>query len=336
MRRPAPAHTHLLKEHAHPTPVLSCAFDVEGSHAFAGARDEHLQCLELATGKKQLLAGHKSWVNRIVSAPGTLYTADYHGRVIRWQDFKPMWNIAAHAVTVRGMAIHPDEGQLATGAKDGTVCLWNAKDGKRIREFTGHTGQVFATAWHPSGEHLLSAEREGNKIIQWNPKTGKTERELDARDLSAYRRGEDIEWGGPRGLAVDPVGKHIASCGRHKYAGKATVLLFDWETGNQTAKLESDLKGVFHTVYFHTAGFVVAAAGGQTSGAVYFWKSGESKLLAKLDTKGPAYDLALHPDGLQLALAHAQPGKTYPENGHFGLYSMTESPKKTQTEVGEG
>ncbi|MFK5924683.1 MAG: hypothetical protein QM496_21105 [Verrucomicrobiota bacterium] len=321
-----PSKTYQVKEVEHPAPLLTCQFDATGRFVFAGARDNHLQQIDVATGEKTLLDGHESWVCAIASAPQMIYSGDYTGRVIAWsltgKGAVKKWDIEAHSQVLRSICVSPDGKQLATGARDGKVRLWSADTGERLNEFSDHSGQVFATIFHPDGRQLVSAEREGNQLFQWDLDTGEKVREFDAADLSAYRRFEDIEWGGARGLAFDAFGSRLACCGRHKYAGPASILLYDWKSGKQTEKLVSEFKGIFYRLQFHPNGFIIAAAGGITVGELCFWEPGEEKMLAKIETKGPAMSFDLHPNGALLAVAQSQGGKSKPENGSLVFYDM--------------
>jgi WD40 repeat protein len=321
-----PVNTHQVKEFEHPAPLLTCQYDSTGRFVFAGARDNHLQRVDVATGGKILMEGHESWVCTMAKGPGLLFSGDYTGTVIAWsvseKEVVKKWSIEAHPQVVRSISVSPDGKQLATAGRDGKVRLWSADTGERLREFSGHSGQVYATTFHPDGMYLVSAEREGNKLFQWDLTTGKKVREFDAGDMSAYRRYEDIEWGGARGLAFDAAGTILACCGRHNYAGPATVLLYDWKSGKQTEKLVSEFKGIFYTLQFHSQGFMIAAAGDITVGELWFWKPGQEKALANIKTSGPALGLDFHPDGHHLAIAQSQGGNSKPENGSLIFYDM--------------
>lgn len=330
-----PTTTHQVKEVEHPSPLLTCQYDSTGRFVFAGAQDNHLQRIDVATGEKTLMEGHQSWVCTMAKGPGLLFSGDYTGTVIAWslseKEVVKKWRIEAHPQVVRSISVSPGGKQLATAGRDGKVRLWSADTGERLREFSGHSGQVYATIFHPDGKHLVSAEREGNKLFQWDLTTGKKVREFDAGDMSAYRRYEDIEWGGARGLAFDAAGTSLACCGRHEYAGPATVLLYDWKSGKQTEKLLSEFKGIFYSLQFHPQGFIIAAAGDITVGELWFWKPGQEKALANIKTSGPSLGLDLHPDGHHLAVAQSQGGKSKPENGSLVFYDMRPD-EKTEKE----
>jgi hypothetical protein len=55
-----PANTHQVKEVEHPTPLLTCQYDSTGRFVFAGAQDNYLQRIDVATGEKILMEGHEN------------------------------------------------------------------------------------------------------------------------------------------------------------------------------------------------------------------------------------------------------------------------------------
>ena len=350
MRSVDPSQCRLVKEFKHGAPMLSCRFDPTGEYVYAGARERFVYCIEIATGKKTRLEGPESWVCAMsVRHAGThrtpeqrsrqgsprdpdsvdrcLFTADYGGRVICWElehdSAVARWMIQAHRGTARSVSVSPDGQLLATGGKDGKVRLWSTETGNLIRELGAHDGQVYATVFHPDGKYLVSGDRGKNKLKQWDLETGSEVRELDAGEVSAYRRGENIEWGGVRALAFTSDVKQLACSGRNRYAGPASILLFDWETGQRTRIWRSTLKGRFHSVLAHADGFLVAGGAGQTTGELSFWKPGQDDPLATIPIPGPALAIDLDPEGHQIAVAQSLGKSVYPDSGALGIYDMS-------------
>ncbi|HCK55543.1 MAG TPA: hypothetical protein DIC23_20200, partial [Planctomycetaceae bacterium] len=149
-------------------------------------------------------------------------TGDLVGRLICWDTLGDWpvvrWSIETGHGTLRSVAISGDGRLVATGGGDGVVRLWSLADGKSIRELAGHTCPVFSTAFHPDGVHLLSGDRGEQKIRQWDYRAGREVREFDAKDLSNYKGGTDINYGGVRDLAFSPDGEIVFCCGRDSYA----------------------------------------------------------------------------------------------------------------------
>ena len=276
-----------------------------------------------------MLAGHDSWVVAMArAATGDLFTSDYIGHVICWscESTRPRkkWSINAHQSSVRGLAVSQNGQWLATGDRDGKIRVWSTKDGKLQTEMSGHDGQVFAVAFHPNSERLVSADRapRSPQLKQWNVETGEHIRDYDAADVSAYRRGENIEWGGVRAVAVSADGSRLACSGRHKYAGPCCVLCFDWHSAKQVTKLQSEMKGVFSAIAFHPSGRLVASAAGITQGEIVIWDWEQETPLASIATAGPCLGLDLHPDGRQVAVAQSVGKRSYPEHGALGIYGF--------------
>lgn len=69
-----------------------------------------------------------------------------------------MVHFEGHAAAVHSLAFSPDSMLLATGAKDGTVRVWDP-GGSVVREFASAGGNpIQAVAWHPGGERLYFSD----------------------------------------------------------------------------------------------------------------------------------------------------------------------------------
>ena len=67
-------------------------------------------------------------------------------------------------------------------------------------DLPGHSRPVYRVAYTADGKHLLSADLMG-LIIQWDAKTGKEARRLDAAKLHLYEGGQGVDYGGVRDLS---------------------------------------------------------------------------------------------------------------------------------------
>ena len=254
-------------------------------------------------------------------------TGDLVGRLICWDTLGPWpvvrWSIETGHGTLRTVAVSRDGQQVASGGGDGVVRLWSVNDGSAIRELSGHACPVFSTAFHPDGIHLLSGDRGDQKIIQWNYVGGKPVREFDAKDLSNYKGGTDINYGGVRDLEFTPDGAVVLCCGRDSYGRPGLVLQFDWKTGQQIRKQVSTFtNSIFHHVIFHPQGFFLTAGVGAQTGEIWFWRPEQEEKLASVQVSGPAYGMDLHPDGRHIVVAQMGGPRTYGDQGTVGLYEI--------------
>lgn len=322
-----PARLKLANEYQHEAPLLSCAFDPGGRFLFAGGRDRGVVLIDVASGKKSVLAGHESWVGVIARAGGDLVlTGDYAGRVIAWDCSadapRQRWTAEAHAGAIHGLAVSADGKRFASGDRHGTVRIWQTRDGKRLHELPRIEHPVYGVAWHPDSHRILTADRQPQKprIKVWDIASGKEQLALDLAELSGYRRVEDIEWGGIRGLAVSPDGQQIVACGRNGYEGPACALLFDANSGKLQRKFTSTFKGFYYAVQFHPQGFLITTGGDVARGEFRTWNPRQEPSLAEVATPGPCTSLDIHPDGKRFAVTQTIGKGSYPESGTLVVY----------------
>jgi WD40 repeat protein len=310
-----PAQTRLVQELKHTSPLVGCRIDPTGRFVFASAQDSTIQRWELATGKKTVLAGHKSWVRGLAFHPTEklLVSADYAGRVLVWptdrESPQPMRAIEAHHGWVRAVAVSPDGRYFATCGNDHLVKLWSAANGKSIRALAGHDSHVYNVAFHRDGKHLVSADLKG-VIKQWDFDRGAHVRDLDAHALHKYDPSFRADIGGIRGMAFNSDGTLLACTGitevTNAFAGvgKPLTVLFDWQTGKQKQLLvpKEHFQGTGWGVAFLREGFI-AGVGGGNGGALWFWRPEQPQAFFTLKLPNNARDLSLHPDGERFAIA---------------------------------
>lgn len=106
-----------------------------------------------------------------------------------------------------------DGKQFATGSDDGTVSLWDAKTGLRLKMLTGHTDSVNHLALSPDGKRLATAGLD-ERCKVWDLSTGKVLYTLDGHPHGAS-------------VAISADGKLLAtSCGAENW-----VKIWDFSTG---------------------------------------------------------------------------------------------------------
>ncbi len=82
------------------------------------------------------------------------------------------------------MAWSPDSQRLASASHDGTICMWDAADGKTIHTMQEHADPVFAATWSPDSQRLASASQD-KTIRLWDTR-GKALQVLEGHSESVH------------------------------------------------------------------------------------------------------------------------------------------------------
>jgi WD40 repeat protein len=313
-----PKQAHVVSQWAHDRPLNACRFEPAGRYVFCGSEDAVVERFQLADGARtNLTGGHETWVKAIAFSKdgGQAISGGCDGKLTWWETAaeapSPVRTIEAHKGWIRSLAVSPDGTLLASGGNDNRVCLWNVADGKLVRELAGHQRNVYSVAFHPQGQFLLSGDLVG-VLKQWDAASGKELRTFDAKPLHTYEGGQQVDFGGIRGLAVSPDGKWLAAGGLYKATNplgavhEPLVLLFDWETQKLVKQqiAEGITGGVVWRLAWLADGSLMGVSGGSTGGFLLFWKPDAEKDFHRFQLPSLARDMDLHPDGLQVATAH--------------------------------
>lgn len=297
-------------------PLYSCKIDASGNYILAGAQGSAFHRWDLVSAENTELLGHNSWVRRfdVDRSSPLLITGAYEGKVAWWnlesKSPKPQHLVDAHKGFVRGVSVSPDGKLVATAGNDRLVKIWSVDTAKLIRTLEGHEHQVYNVKFHPSGRYLISGDLRGN-VKQWDVESGKLVRDFDGSAIYKYDPTFHGHIGGVRGMDISHDGKYFAISGIGEVSnafagiGVPTVILFDWETGKRLAVMtpSDNFKGTCWGVRFHPENDFIAAAGGNSSGMIWFWKLGEEKPFVSQKVKSVPYDLDFHPDGLRMCVA---------------------------------
>jgi WD40 repeat protein len=298
--------------------VVCCRFEPKGRFLFCGVESSAVQRFDLADGKKVTFpGGHDSWVFSLAFSPDgeTVFTGGGDGRVTVWETAAgaphPDRKIEAHQGWIRALGLSPDGSLLATGGNDRMVRIWEAAGGKLTHELKGHTGHVYSLQFHPDGKSLLSGDLMGT-IHQWDVTSGSLLGTFDAGPLHSYNTGQQVDFGGVRGLAITADGKLVAAGGLHKATNplgavhEPIALLFEGDGRKLVRTLLADgiTQGVIWRLRFLADGSLLGACGGGKGGFLLFWKPEAEKDYHRLALPNILRDMDLHPDGLRVATAH--------------------------------
>jgi WD40 repeat protein len=121
------------------------------------------------------LPAHTGPITWTVFSPDgkTIATAGKDGTVKLWDTATgraggvnpPVLSVDAHKDGVRCVALTPEGKTLATAGFDGAIRIWDA-EGKKLRELTGHKGQIAVLLFAPDG--TLFAAGESGSVYSWD------------------------------------------------------------------------------------------------------------------------------------------------------------------------
>ena len=310
-----PKLAHVAKDFTAEAPLTGCCFDPAGRFVFATAQSRAVTRWELEGGKRTSFIGHDSWTfDLAVSTDGrTLISAGGDDSLVWWpaadETPAPQRKVKAHDGWIRSIALSPDGTHLASGGNDRIVRLWNMADGTKAGEFSGATRDIYSVRFHPGGEWLLAGDLDG-KILQWETKTGRLVRTLDAGALHSFNDGQQVHYGGVRAMAFSPDAKWLLAGGLHKATNplgnvqQPLVLRFDWENGKPIRNHLTDATNErVWSLHHHTDGFLIGCIGGQ-KGQLIFWEETTEKPVHVFALPNSARGMSVHPDGTQIATAH--------------------------------
>ena len=157
---------------------------------------------------------------------------------------------------------------------------------------------------------MLYSGDQGGEIREWEISSGKHQRSFDAKVLLTNNT-QGVRYGGVRGLAVSPATKYLAACGLHKATNplgavnEPIALLFDMKTNKKVrSQPGSGGKGIAWQLSWLNDGSLAVASGGSGGGFLLFWRPDSDKEYHRFKLPDTARDMAVHPDGLQLATVH--------------------------------
>jgi WD40 repeat protein len=283
---------------------------------FLGSSDFKVYDLDLAQEKAEPheLIGHKSYVTGLGLAGKAVISGSYDGRLIWWDADKHVQirAVEAHTRWIRRVAATRD-GKVVASVADDMVCrLWDADNGKLLRELRGHKektphhfpSMLYACAFSPDGKLLATADKVGHVVV-WEVASGKPAATLEAPGMYTWdpvQRRHSI--GGIRSVAFTPDGKLLAVGGIGKINnidhldGKARVEVFDWQKGERTHELASDkFKGLVEHLEFHPESAWLLAAGGANDGFLIFYDLKEKKAVHQEKVAMHVHDFVLNEAG---------------------------------------
>jgi serine/threonine protein kinase len=176
-----------------------------------------------------------------------------------------------------------DQARAVSASVDGTLRLWNLRTGEVVREFSGHTSDVFWVAVSTDGTRLLSASKD-NTARLWDLETGNTLQTFKGHAGNVYCAI----------FAVD--GKHAYTCSHDQ-----TIRKWDLASGAEVKRFDRHAHFVRSLSVSPKADLLVSGSG---LSSVHVWDTNSGKIVKTLSghTK-QATGVAFAPDGQHILSA---------------------------------
>ncbi len=221
----------------HTASVWCVAFSPDGSRLLSGGKDGTVRLWETRTARElHQFTGHEDLVTCVAFGPSGRWavSAGYDHQVIRWDletgGADPNFTFDAPAKYINAVAVSPD-GDRCLVCADNNVYVADAKTGKVLRTFTGHTDSVTAAAFSADGKYVLSGG-DDRALRLWEADTGKP--------IQVFRGCE----GGVKSVAFSPDGRRVLSG-----SADATVRLWDVETGKDLRDFRKHAESVVDVMF---------------------------------------------------------------------------------------
>ena len=198
----------------HTASVWCVAFSPDGSRLLSGGKDGTVRLWETRTARElHQFTGHEDLVTCVAFGPSGRWalSAGYDHQVIRWDletgAADPNFTFDAPAKYINAVAVSPDGDRCLVCAEQ-NVYVADAKTGKVLRTFSGHTDSVTAAAFSADGKRVLSggddrdAAAVGGRHRQANPGLPRPRGRRQERGLLAGRPARPVRLGRRDGAAV--------------------------------------------------------------------------------------------------------------------------------------
>ncbi len=236
-----------------------------------------------------------------------------------------LWTFQGHTASVNAVAVTPDEQQAISASADGTLRVWDLKNGQSLRTLQGHTAPVNAVTVTPDGQQAVSASADGTLRV-WDLKSGQSLTTLEGHtapvnavvvagqqaisaSLDGILRVWDLKNGNSlrtlqghtasvNAVAVIPNGQQVVSA-----SNDGTLRVWDLKSGQSLTTLEGHTAPV-NAVGVTPDGQQAVSASADSTLRVWDLKSGTSSRALE-GHSAPVLGVAVTPDGKQAISASA-------------------------------
>lgn len=216
----------------HPAPILSIVFSPDGRFIASAAEDGSvsLWCVQNGIRLWRITGSiNDAWYSTIDFSPdGTSLLTGLWDNVVTSINVssKKCRKIEVYPSPILSARYSSDGSMIASGARDGTVLLWNVLEGKIMWSLLGHKGGVTSLSFS-SNRNLIATTGSDKTVRLWNVLNGEREMELI----------------NPQGIVItaafSPDGKLVASASEW-----GSIILWDANEGKILEKFIAHSSGV--------------------------------------------------------------------------------------------
>lgn len=197
-----------------------------------------------------------------------------------------------HPVGVTSLTFAPNGNLLATCGYDAKIRLWKLPEGKLIKEFSGHTGTIWALDFSSDGKTLISSG-EDKTIKLWDVESGKLLRTLIGHSLTIW----DVKF--------SPDGTKIASGSYDK-----TIRIWDSKSGKLLNTLTGHSEAVVSLAFSPDNKLLASTSDDKT---LKLWDTTTWNLIKTIEVPEHIQASDFSPDSTKLLTG----GRDKPEIGEF-------------------
>jgi WD40 repeat protein len=155
----------IIHDFAHDRPLLACRYDPMERFVVTSSEDYRLQKFNLPGGERRYFpkpttVGFTPWDYPPTGKSFTAVAA--MGKLVFWNiadaEVKPLRTIEAHHGWLRTLSVSPDGSLVATGGNDKIVKVWKTQTGELVKQWMGHTKNVYSVQFMPDGKRVLSGD----------------------------------------------------------------------------------------------------------------------------------------------------------------------------------